>query len=113
MRVVAASSVAKMNRITEETEVMAQKFSWGLGQVLGSTARWLGFKGLLSELCEPKTGIFWCCEAFQRLSSRYKEIDYQIAAYNAGSLQKRADGSIVNQKYIDKVLKLYTKEPKT
>lgn len=107
MRTVAAKACAKVNRISEDTEEMAQHFSWGMGQILGSTARWLGFRDLLSSLCDAKTGIFWCCEAFEKLGAPYKEMDDKIAAYNMGSLQQKPDGTIVNQKYVDRVLNFY------
>lgn len=107
MRTVSASVCARVNRISEETEQMAQRFSWGLGQVLGSTARWIGFRDILPSLCDPKTGIYWACETFDKLGSPYKAMEEKIAAYNAGSLKKQPDGTIVNQKYVDKVLQFY------
>lgn len=108
MRTYAATVCANTNGISWETEFQAQRFSWGLGQILGSTARWLGFRNLLSTLCDPKTGIFWTCEAFEKLGSPYKTLEEKIAAYNAGSVQLRSDGSsFLNQKYVDRVLNFY------
>lgn len=107
MRTVSTSVCARLNRITEETETQCQRFSWGLGQVLGSTARWLGYRDALSALCEPKQGIFWACEAFEKLGDKYEHMEEKIASYNAGSVKRREDGTFVNQRYVDKVLKFY------
>lgn len=107
MTAVSVSAIAKQNRITEATEQQCQKFSWGLGQVLGSTARWLGYKDPLPALCDPKQGIYWCCEAFQKLGNRYSSMEEKIAAYNAGSARRKKDGTFVNQSYVDKVLNYY------
>lgn len=107
MRTLVVPICARLNKITEETEAMSQKFSWGLGQVLGSTARWCGFRDILPSLCDPKTGIHWCCEVFEKLGSPYKETEEKIAAYNAGSVQRTPEGEIVNQKYVSRVLTFY------
>jgi soluble lytic murein transglycosylase-like protein len=107
MRPVSASVCARLNRTTEETETTGQRISWGLGQVLGSTARWIGFRDALPSLCDPKQGIFWACEAFDKLGGHHKLIEEQIASYNAGSVKKQPDGTFVNQKYVDRVLQYY------
>lgn len=93
--------------ITEETEEQGQQFSWGLGAVLGITARGLGFRGLLPSLCDPVTGIYWCCQAFEANGRRYKTVEEKVAAYNAGSVRRDENGVIRNQKYVDKVMKNY------
>lgn len=107
MRPVATSVCARVNRISEETEAQCQRFSWGMGQVLGSTARWLGYRDALPFLCDPKQGIFWTCEAFEKLGSPYKLPEEKLAAYNAGSVKKQPDGTFVNQKYVDRVLQYF------
>lgn len=107
MRVFAVEESAKINGIAEVTERVAQKFSLGLGQVLGSTLRWLGFRDLLTSQCDPATGIHWCCEAFEKLGHPYMALDEKIAAYNAGSVQRNPDGTFKNQKYVNTVLNYY------
>ncbi len=106
----AQSAVVECSRllgITQLTEQVSQKFSWGLGQVMGSTARSLGYRGPLTLLCSPITGIHWCCEAFQKNGARYAKLEDKIAAYNAGSARKRTNGQYINQSYVDKVMRIY------
>ena len=40
-----------------ETERYARAFSWGLCQVMGQTARELGWQGSMTQLCEPLIGL--------------------------------------------------------
>ncbi len=48
---------AKKNGITAETEGQLLKFSFGLCQIMGDTARRLGFCGMLTSLCDPGTNL--------------------------------------------------------
>ena len=101
---------AHINFITIETEVALQKFSWGLCQVMGATARWLGFQGPLPVLCEPETNLNWCCRYLCRLRDEYGGIlENVIAAYNGGSIRRNSTGEFFNQTYVDKIIKIYTK----
>lgn len=95
---------AKVQRITEDSENCLQKFSWGLMQVMGGTARWLGYGGFLPDLSNPETGIHWGIEYFKRISARYVYLSDQLAVYNAGSVRKDAQGKLINQSYVDSVL---------
>jgi hypothetical protein len=104
---VTPSQFAKLLGITTATEETAQKSSWGLGQVMGSTARWLGFHGSIPQLCDPETGIYWACEYFQKNCLKNKGLSAQIASYNAGSVRRNQDGTIMNQAYVDRVLGVY------
>lgn len=91
---------------TIETERVCQQMSWGLMQLMGATARWLGFKGPIPELTYPHFGIEWGCKYLRNLFYRYHKEPDVIAAYNAGSPRFDAKGKYVNQAYVDKVLKL-------
>lgn len=104
---VVAAQYARLVHISLATEQIAQKFSWGLGQVMGSTARWLGFQGILPQLCDPETGIHWMCEYFTKNCLKYTKLEEQIAAYNAGSPRRTPEGALVNQEYVYKVLNVY------
>jgi soluble lytic murein transglycosylase-like protein len=46
------------------TEAQARSFSWGLMQMMGDSARSLGFTGHLASLCDPATGLAWGCRFF-------------------------------------------------
>ncbi len=97
--------LAKENGITERTEIIWQKTSWGLCQIMGGTARDLGFEGLLSELLDPDLNLKYAMKLIDQLFARgYKE-DQVISAYNAGAAKYNETGKFVNQKYVDKVKK--------
>ena len=89
--------------ITELTEAMLQRFSYGLFQVMGFLARDLGHRGLLTELLFPeicaKYGVLYIKKQLNRYGN---EID-AIAAYNAGSARKMDSGLYINQRYCDRV----------
>lgn len=94
---------AKICRITKDTEEFLQKCSWGLGQLMGGSARALGMRGPLQSLCDPEVGIFWAAVHLKKLIDKYPKPSDHIAAYNAGSPRFK-DGAYVNQEYVDKVL---------
>ena len=90
-----------------DMERMCQKTAWGLMQVMGATARELGFDGWLSELVDPETNIRLGVKFLGRKMSQYFErdgIEGVVAAYNGGAPRRRPDGKFVNQGYVDKVM---------
>lgn len=89
--------------ITVETETALQKMSFGLMQIMGGTARGLGFDGYLTELTNPRENLKWGCQYLAQHFARYPWHE-AIAAYNAGS-PRYEDGRLVNVAYVDKVLK--------
>lgn len=89
--------------ITADTETVLQRCSWGLMQVMGATAREMGFDRHLPELCDPALGLLYGGLYFKRQFARYKNIQDAIAAYNAGSVRLIGD-KYENQLYVDKVL---------
>lgn len=94
------------------TESVQQRMAWGLMQIMGATARNIGFEGWLTELTIPVVNIAIGMKYLAGLSERYLEsdgIDGVIAAYNAGSPKKTADGKYRNQAYVDKVKNLMLK----
>jgi soluble lytic murein transglycosylase-like protein len=100
-----AEKYAKKLGITAETERTLARCSWGLGQVMGTTARHLGFDGPLPMLCDPYTGATWAVRYMLRLQKRFPDRNDQIAAYNAGTATFDTYKRYVNQAYVDKVLK--------
>lgn len=89
--------------ITEQTEMALQMFSWGLCQVMGSTARELGLRGPIFQLLEEKTNLEYASKLIKRLAGRFKSGDDIIAAYNAGFPVKTISGKYKNQSYVDRV----------
>ena len=99
-----AAKIAKRLGISHETERQQQMTSWGLMQVMGGTARYLGFDGHLSELTIPDVGLDFGC---RYLKSKTKNVSVEagLSAYNSGTARKTIDGRFENQFYVDKVLK--------
>ena len=92
---------------TEPKEIIGQKSSWGPMQVMGATARELGFTGEFSELFDYATGIKYGMLYLRKLNQRYDNWPDVISAYNAGHV-KRVDGKYANQvKYVDPVLRYW------
>lgn len=55
------------------TEAYARAMSWGLAQIMGATARELGYAGVsLAELCDPKVGADWGVRDMKRCLDRAK-----------------------------------------
>ncbi len=90
---------AKLAKVSEATERMCQRTSWGLGQLMGATARNLGVTGPLTALLDPVANVFWTCALVKKLLRKYPLRNEAISAYNAGiPIRTNAD-------YVAKVLK--------
>ncbi len=97
---------SKVQMISLETEKALQRFSYGLMQIIGGTARYLGYEGRLIDLCLPSNGIMWGCHYLANICDEYLDLPDQIAVYNAGRVKKTDSGKYVNQDYVDKVMAL-------
>jgi len=93
---------ALKHAISMDTEINAQHVSYGLMQILGVTAREIGFDDKWPKLFIPKTNLFWGCKFLNKLQQRFNTSDDIIAAYNAGT-PKKIDGKYTNQRYVDAV----------
>jgi len=60
------------------TELLGQQTSWGLMQIMGATARERGFRGWLTELCDPATNLEWGCRHLRWMIDH--DDDYGIRA---------------------------------
>lgn len=79
--------------------------SYGLMQVLNTTARDLGLTGDPTALFVPEVGIGYGVKYLAQQLKRYGgDVTKAVAAYNAGSARAGADGRLVNQPYVDYVL---------
>ena len=101
--VIKVNDFARANVITSTTELMLQKSSFGLCQIMGGLARELGHKGSLLELLIPEINLKLSVQHMKNLIVKYPTRDDMIAAYNAGSPIKNLDGKYRNQQYVDKV----------
>lgn len=89
-----------------DTEKRLRATSFGLMQVMGQTARELGFdKPFLTALCDPATGLEYGCRYLKKQVDRYRDrgLDWAVAAYNAGTARKNLDGVFLNWAYVDKI----------
>jgi len=75
-----------MPGVYAETEWIAQKTSWGLLQIMGATARELGYHRMyLSGLLDPVEGLDYACKYLVRLKKTVNgNEEKMLAAYNAG-----------------------------
>lgn len=90
---------------TLDTEIALQKFSYGLLQIMGATARQQGMHGNLFKLLTPEIGVSWGCLYLRHLFDRYGNWLDAISAYNQGDNRKYIiTGQYKNQKYVDKVI---------
>lgn len=94
---------------TSQTEARLLACSFGLMQIMGATARAVGFDGVfLTELCQPAIGLDYGCRYLAKLFRLHGGIhgpEGVVAAYNAGSPRRNSKGTWVNQDYIDKIQK--------
>lgn len=89
-----------------DTEKRLRATSFGPMQVMGQTARELGFdRPFLTELCDPATGLEHGCRYLAKQVERYRDkgLDWAVAAYNAGTARKDLDGVFLNRAYVDKI----------
>ena len=82
-------------------------------QIMGAVARERGFRGWLTELCDPQANLEWGCKHLRWMidhNNAYGLPDYRIkpedlaAAWNAGKA-RFVDGKYTNQSYVDRVVK--------
>lgn len=90
-------------KISSATEMVSQKISWGLMQIMGGVARWHGFDGYLSDLLQPELGVRWGCVHLKSIMDEYVDVKDVISIYNWGHLVKTYDG-YPNNDYVSKVL---------
>ncbi|MCB2187698.1 MAG: transglycosylase SLT domain-containing protein [Deltaproteobacteria bacterium] len=70
---------------TKATERNGQETSWGPGQIMGATAREMGFKGWFSELCKPAVGLDYTARYLALCLKRAKgDLVGGLLKYNGG-----------------------------
>lgn len=95
---------AEMSGVSKETERVQQATSFGLMQIMGSVCRELGYTGKLAELiARPDMCLDVCLKKLKRIMERFDNEDFVIAAWNAGTPKKDANGKFINKVYVDKV----------
>lgn len=92
-------------KVTGNTERVGQMTSWGPLQVMGAVARELGLNGPFEQLLGPM-GVHYGAMHLAQLKRRFFDKhgwEGVIAAYNAGSPRKKANGQWANQEYVRRV----------
>lgn len=96
---------AKKNNITIHTEETLQHCSFGLMQIMGSTARSpLNFHGNLLRLTDPMLNVHYGVKYFAWLRRRYPAGTPEdiVSAYNGGHpMRRKGKEGYVNQHYVD------------
>lgn len=72
---------------SKDTEAIGRATSWGLLQIMGETARSVGFRGWFGELLTPEVGLEWGCRYLARLRDRFLNNggwEVVCRAYNGG-----------------------------
>lgn len=64
-------AVPRPEGCSQATERILRATSFGLMQVMGQTAREMGFAGWLTELTVPAVGLEWGCRYLRQLSDKY------------------------------------------
>jgi len=75
------------------TEDMCRAMSFGLMQLMGETARELGFKNeFLTSLCDPDVGLDWgCAHLVRRIASADGDLRQGLQRWNGGKNLNYAD----------------------
>ena len=96
------------NNVNQASERILQKSSFGLAQIMGGTARDLGYRGPLPALFEAEKSVEWGLRWYASVAKRYAmlrtAVTDAIAAYNAGTAKRDIGGTYLNQAYVDKVM---------
>jgi soluble lytic murein transglycosylase-like protein len=95
---------ASLCKVTYATEIVTQKISWGLGQIMGALARQQGHVGNMPELLRPEVNIKHMCIYLDQLKKNSLTDEFVFAKYNGGPGAVNADGTVVNPDYVSKVM---------
>jgi hypothetical protein len=72
--------------MTIQTELKNRCTSWGLMQVMGQSAREIGYSDFLPMLCDPTEGLEWGCRLFERkLAHTQGSMVQALELYNGGA----------------------------
>jgi hypothetical protein len=95
---------AEMQGIPLETEMEAQRSSYGLMQIKCSTARYIGFSRPCQNLYNAATNLAFGVKYMSILKRRYKSDTDMISSYNQGQPFKFKNGQYRNYRYVRNVL---------
>jgi len=100
--------IKKYNPCSRATERVCQAMSFGPMQVMGQSARFMGYtKPFLTELCNPSYGIEYGCKVLKFWWKKFKNpygFDAVMSAYNGGSGAVLSIDSFKNPQYPQDIL---------
>lgn len=99
---------SSFNPQASRAEPQIRDASHGLMQILYRTAQMMGYTGQPQGLFDPETNIRFGSAYLTHQLTRYQgDVPSALAAYNAGTARRGADGRFVNQAYVDRALGYY------
>ena len=67
------------------TETVARSISWGLMQLMGQSAREMGFNAKMASLCDPDNGLEWGCKHLKaKMDAHGGDVHAGLLAWNGG-----------------------------
>lgn len=95
MAIIDRESLPRYNTLSYRREPNGTE-SYGLMQILVSTARGIGFTGAATDLFLPNVGVYWGMLYLANQLKRYKgDVTKAVAAYNAGSARPDGKGGYI------------------
>jgi soluble lytic murein transglycosylase-like protein len=87
--------------------------SLGVCQVKVETARTLGFLGTAVQLKNPRVNSYYAGKYLHHQLRRYGgNLHKAVASYNSGTWRINAKGQTANQRYVNKVMKVWKEQKK-
>jgi len=81
------------------TAEIARSMSWGLMQLMGQSARELGFNGPLPQICDPATGLLWGAKKLARvIEDAHGDVAVGLELWNGGADPKYAADAMARMK---------------
>ncbi len=98
-------------KMSKDTMTAAQKTSYGLTQLMGACFYELGFREWPARLFEPTLNLSYACKHLIREIEKHdldvKKVDELYACYNAGSVRRIDNNILVNQRNVNRFMKIY------
>jgi len=98
---------AKKNYVSEMTEMVNQKHSVGLMQIMFANMRAQGYSGQFANSFDPSVNLKHGITFFNNLLNKYNHLDDAVSSYNQGSPRRNRNGDYSNKRYVDKVMVRY------
>ena len=96
------------NSLAKRYEPKLDTSSYGLTQILYTTAKDMGFTGDEDSLFDDNVNLKFALKYLKKQYDKYNQnIQDTISAYNLGTAKKLSSGKYANQQYVNQVLSYY------